>query len=1039
MHYTKQIDATVKNFRDVQIFLAIQFLVAFLSRSETFTARPNPTFEVSELDTIFFRFPVGRGGEGRGGQQRLQGIYHIFASLPVFPISSSSSSAAAAAAAAAATAAPSAPRVAAPCSCASDGGGDCDCSDRYCRKATYLIIDLELRSVGRFRLTLSLFFFFLPLFSMSANAARKAFQRLPATVKPIHYNIRLKPDLKDFTFKGWINMHLQVLKETKTLVMNASELKVANIKLNSSVPIEEFSLDEEAETLTVELPEPLGKGQATVLCTYTGTLNDQMRGFYRSKYPAPDGGEERYCATTQFEATDARRCFPCWDEPSCKATFSISVIAPRDRTVHSNMPETEGLDSELDEHTAAEVDDDLKLVRFEKSPVMSTYLVAVVVGEFEGNESAARSKGNTVRVRSLTPKGKAEQGEFALKCSVKALEYYTEFFDVPYPLPKYECIALADFQCGAMENWGLVTYRETCVLVDPKNTSSASKQWIAVVVNHEMAHQWFGNLVTMEWWTHLWLNEGFASFMENQCTNVLFPEFDMWTQFVADTLIAALELDALDSSHPIEVEVGHPSEVDEIFDNISYNKGASVIRMLHDWIGNEAFRKGMKAYLERYSYKNAETGDLWKCLEEASGKPVGRVMTTWTGQMGFPIIVVDAIEQMGDEAKIYMRQEKFNADGKTSSGTSWQVPIKFATAGSDQEPESFLLDEEKTKLKVKNPSGGYIKLNDKFIGYYRVQYPPEYLEKFLPDIESKKLEELNRLSVLDDLMAIVQAGRASTDVALNMIKRCTGEESYVVWRCINNFFSKLRIILADEDYYKNFNEFILHTMTDIIDKIGWSPKEGEHHTQGLLRMMVIGRVGQLGHEKTVAEARRRFADYVAGKEEIPADLRAPIYRVVAASGGEDVFHQMVKLHNSVALHEEKDRIARAMGSFQNTDILQKVLAFAVGDDVRSQDTPFVVGSVGANPMGRDLAWEYVKSNYQMFVDRYKTGMLMNRLIKFTTDGFATEEKADEVEKFFLENKNPAERVVKQSVEGIRLNAAWLKRDGDKIRAFLQSQ
>ena len=361
-----------------------------------------------------------------------------------------------------------------------------------------------------------------------------------------------------------------------------------------STNLENFKVCEETETLTVDLPEVIKAGIKTNLfCSYTGSLNDQMKGFYRSKYTT-ESGEERFCATTQFEATDARRCFPCWDEPAIKSTFSISVIAPKDRTVHSNMPEVDNEPSSaiLNDITAAEVEADQKLVQFDKSPIMSTYLVAIIVGEFESVDGATtQGKSKGVQVRAFTPMGKTEQGKFALDTSIRALEYYTDFFDVAYPLPKYDCIAIADFQMGAMENWGLVTYRESCILVDPKNTSSASKQWIAIVVNHEMAHQWFGNLVTMEWWTHLWLNEGFASFCENNCTHALFPEFDIWTQFVADTLMEALQLDALENSHPIEVPVGHPSEVEEIFDTISYNKGASVIRMLYDYIGHDPFRK----------------------------------------------------------------------------------------------------------------------------------------------------------------------------------------------------------------------------------------------------------------------------------------------------------------------------------------------------------------------------------------------------------------------------------------------------------------
>merc|ERR1712051_150749 len=291
-------------------------------------------------------------------------------------------------------------------------------------------------------------------------------------------------------------------------------------------------------------------------------------------------------------------------------------------------------------------------------------------------------------------------GKFALDTSIRSIAYYTEFFGVEYPLPKYDCIAIADFQMGAMENWGLVTFRETAVLVDPKNTSAKTKQWVAIVVTHEMAHQWFGNLVTMEWWTHLWLNEGFASFMENTCTNDLFPEMDIWTQFVSDTLISALEFDALKNSHPIEIEVGHPSEVEEIFDSISYNKGASVIRMLHNYIGNDAFKQGMKHYLTKHSYKNTQTEDLWASLKTASGKPVGKVMTTWTSQMGFPLIHVESRVEAGKKI-LTLTQEKFNADGSCSDdGYMWCVPVKILTSNNDV--IEVLLDSKETIVTLDN-------------------------------------------------------------------------------------------------------------------------------------------------------------------------------------------------------------------------------------------------------------------------------------------------------------------------------------------------
>lgn len=360
-----------------------------------------------------------------------------------------------------------------------------------------------------------------------------------------------------------------------------------------------FSPDQETVTLKFDNNLDLGDGQLSL--EFSGELNDKMKGFYRSKY-FTSTGEERYAGVTQFEATDARRCFPCWDEPAIKATFDISLVVPKDRVALSNMP----VRSQKDHG------DSYKIIEFDTTPIMSTYLVAVVVGEYDYVEGTSS---DGVLVRVYTPVGKKDQGTFALEVATKVLPYYKEYFNIAYPLPKMDLIAIADFSAGAMENWGLVTYRETFVLVDPENTSLIRKQSIALTVGHEIAHQWFGNLVTMEWWTHLWLNEGYASFVEFLCVNHLFPDYDIWTQFVTDMYTRALELDCLQNSHPIEVPVGHPSEIDEIFDEISYNKGASVIRMLHHYIGDEDFRKGMNIYLTRHQYNNTKTEDLWNALQ----------------------------------------------------------------------------------------------------------------------------------------------------------------------------------------------------------------------------------------------------------------------------------------------------------------------------------------------------------------------------------------------------------------------------------------
>jgi len=867
---------------------------------------------------------------------------------------------------------------------------------------------------------------------VKAAKGKKAFSRLPATVKPCHYVVKLKPDLKKFTFTGSLEVSLDVTSATDEIVFNAAELKISEVTVNGEAAVS-VTLDDDLERVVVKVAQPLEVNSKAVLkCNFVGELNDKMRGFYRSKYT--EQGEDRYAAVTQFESTDARRCFPCWDEPAIKATFDLVVSGPKNHTVLSNMPvKSEAEDPETP---------DYKVVSFDTTPLVSTYLIAIVVGEYEHVEGVSEEG---IKVRVYTPLAKKEQGEFALDASIKAITYYKDFFGISYPLKKYDCIAISDFQCGAMENWGLVTFRETAVLVDPENTSAGTKQWVAIVVTHEMAHQWFGNLVTMEWWTHLWLNEGFASFMENTCTNDLYPEFGIWTQFVSGTLISALELDALKNSHPIEVEVGHPSEVDEIFDNISYNKGASVIRMLHDFIGREAFKSGMKAYLTKFSYKNAETPDLWRSLGEASGKPIDAIMSTWTSQMGFPLITASKLE---DGKTIKLSQEKFNADGSTDAPTKsfqWKVPVKILT--SSGKVHEVLLEDKSTTVTLDdvdlNATGSWYKVNAGFVGYYRVKYEnPEDLLQLRPAIEEKTLSEVDRLGLMDDLFALVQAGKTDTVSALKLMEAFkANEDSYVVWSSIDNCLSKLKTILCDTPHFEShFKPYMLDLMSNILSKVGWEKQPGEHHTQVLLRSLVLTRMGCLGHTETVEEATRRFQDHVNGTgSQVPADLRACVFRIVASSGGVKAMDQLMDLFRKVELQEEKDRIARAMGATQEPEMLKRVLDFAIGSEVRSQDSPFVISGVAFNHKGRDLAWDFVKSNYSMLTERYKQGMLFTRLVQFTTESFTTVEKAEEITQFFIDNYNPAERTIRQCIENINLNAAWIQRDGDNLQKYFTSK
>ena len=830
---------------------------------------------------------------------------------------------------------------------------------------------------------------------------------LPANVRPRHYQITLQPDLDKFTFDGLELIEIEIAETTSDIVLNADEMRVHTatlIKDGNSQPATAITLDGERETVTLSFANAIEPGAAQLDLRFTGALNDKLRGFYRSQYVNPEG-ETAYLATTQFEATDARRAFPCWDEPSCKATFQLTLNIPTQMVAVSNTPiiDTAGLDSGY------------KSIMFARTPVMSTYLMAFIIGDLTYIEQEAA---NNTRVGVWTTRGKEEQGRFALETSARMLSFFNDYFGIPYPLEKLDHIAIPDFAAGAMENWGAITYRETALLVDPDNSSAGTRQRVAEVVAHEMAHMWFGDLVTMEWWDDLWLNESFASWMGTKAVDWAFPEWQMWTQFVNMDTNRALSLDGLKNSHPIEQEVKDPAEISQLFDAISYSKGASVIRMLEQFLTPEVFQRGLHQYLNANQYANARTEHLWAALEEASQQPVTAIMGTWTGQMGYPVLRVEAHES-GDHLELALSQERFvydNLMGETEPEQMvWQVPVGVAQSGNG-ESQILVMDSPQARLRLDRPAGadGWFKVNPLQTGFFRVNYSEADWQRLIPAISALTLPATDRLGIQNDAYALSKAGLLPVTQFLALAEAYKNEDDASVWSDLASNLRDIELLVADEPYHENYRSFARNLFGPAARRIGWEARDGEGHLDALLRSTVLSQAGSYGDPEFLSQARERFDTYLKDGSTLHPDLRGLVFSLAAQGGDDTTYDALWELEKKADLQEEKIRLLLALARFTQPELLQETLRRAISDDVRSQDTISVITSVASNLRGRHLAWQFVKDNWDEFDRRYGDGGFgLMRLVSICSN-FVDADKLAEVETFFQEHPAPAaERTIRR--------------------------
>lgn len=851
--------------------------------------------------------------------------------------------------------------------------------------------------------------------------------RLVSHVSPSHYNLTIHPDILSSTFSGKEIIKINIDKEIKSITLHSKDLdietacisnkqKVTGSKKNKN--IEQFAskitYDDKMETATFYFKDKIPKGKGELSIVFSGIISDSLRGFYKSKYTVD--GEEKVMATTQFEATDARRAFPCFDEPAHKAVFEVSLIVPNSHTAISNT-----LPINIREHNS-----EYKIVSFAPSPKMSTYLLAFIIGEFEYTEG--RTKDN-VQVRIFTTKNKIHQGKFALDTAIRSLEFFTEYFDIPYPMPNLDLIAIPDFEPAGMENWGAITFRESSVLIDEEHSSLTNKQWVATTVAHELAHQWFGNLVTMHWWTDLWLNEGFASYMEKACTNELFPHWRVWDLYLASNRYRnAIEIDSLKNTHAIEVELHHPDEINETFDMVSYEKGTAMIRMLCEYIGDDKFKDGLRYYLKKHSYKNTKTINLWEAFEKVSKKPIKEMMNSWTKQAGFPVVTLTK----NKKSEFILRQNKFFSSRITKeenkSNKIWQIPVLYKT---ENKCKKILLSNKSIILKEKSID----KLNVDESAFMKVCYDKETLNSIKKDIEENHISVIDRLGVIRDVFALAESGSIPTDEALDFSLSYKNETDYMVWTELVYGINKIYNIVYKEKSVDKFKEYALSLFSKKAEEIGFEKKEEEDSSSTLLRNLLISQAAFYGDKKIIKEAISVFSHRIL--KPIDPDIRGVIYNTVARYGGLKEWKTFEKLYKEETLDEEKERLCRAMTQFENTKLLEKTLNFAISKDVRDNIAPFLIAATWNNKIGQDITWQFLKDNWNMMLKKYGEGGLMLSKMMFILGNNTTTKDLKDAKKFFSKNTAPAaEKTLEQAYERIESNVDWIKDDMKGIKNWL---
>ncbi len=826
--------------------------------------------------------------------------------------------------------------------------------------------------------------------------------RLPRAVLPSHYVVVIEPELEQASFSGSVEITVDVTEAVDQIVLNAIELVITEVIVDGHPA--SFSLDDETERLFID--GPFAAGSATITIGFTGILNDKLHGFYRSTYVGDDG-TEHVIACSQMQATDCRRAFPCFDEPDFKASFGITLVVDDGLLAISNGPEA----------SRAPSSNGRVGVTFEDTMVMSTYLVAFVVGDLEATDPVD-VQGTPLRIVHVP--GKGHFTSFALDIGASCLAWFQDFYGIAYPGKKVDMVALPDFAAGAMENLGCITYRESLLLIDPQSSTQFEQQGIADVITHEVAHMWFGDLVTMRWWNGIWLNEAFATFMEVMAVDVIRPDWNRWTNFSLERT-DAFEVDSLASTRTVEFPVRAPADCDGMFDVLTYQKGGALLRMLQQFLGEERFRLGVNNYLRTHAYDNTETGDLWDSIEavttaDGGNEPVRRLMDSWIWQAGFPLVSASL-----RDTQLHLRQERFSFEAESNDPTLFIIPVAIRIG---EHTTTMLLDHAEATLEVSDTTAPIV-VNADGNGFFRVAYDEALRDRIGVEALSG-LSTVERYNLVDDASAAFVAGRLTATELLIFLHAFSAERELAVWQAIVAALRRLNRII-DGPAQIPFAAAVLELVSPALTDLGWVQVEGELDLRSKLRGLLVTTAATIGAD---SEARRRCRLILDGYnhgEGTDPEMIAAATTVVASIGDESDFDQFVAGFRAASTPQDQLRNLYALAEFDSEALITRACAFALSGEVRSQNAPYLLQRCIANRTHGALAWTIVRKNWDKANSLFPNPSIVRMVDPVKT--LNTPESVSDVQGFFSEHPiKQSAKTLAQVLERQRVNAAVRDRD-----------